>query len=154
MWFTDDSPWLSLIKPRVLMNVVTWLSHMDSWNCTDCFFGPVVGVNPSYVVLPNVFDIVMDVPVVLTRETVVMRIDSFCDPPFALDISNTGKIFLSVVFSNSTFHVVWLLWLTAILENALCHFRESRKISVLSDFTVKVTTEIISASSTTQDAGQ
>ena len=79
----------------------------------------------------------------LTRETVVMRIDTLCDPPFSLDISNARKVLLSIVLSNSAFHVIRLLWLAAVLEYALSHTGESRKVSILSDFAVKVTTKII-----------
>jgi len=152
MRFADDGPWLCLVEPRVLVDVVTWLGHGDSRNRPDGSFGPVVGVDPSNIILPYILDVVMDVPVVLTRETVVMGIDSLCDPPFALNISNAGQVLLSIVLSDSALHVVWLLWLAAILEDTLGHFRESRKVSVLSDFAVEVTAEL--TFSATQDAGQ
>ena len=152
MRFAHNCPWLCLVEPWVLMNVETWLSHSDSWNCSDGSFGPVVGINPCYIILPDILDIVMDVPVMLTREAVVMGIYALCNPPFPLDISNTSKILLSIVLSNSTSHIRWLRWLAAVLEYALSHSCESRKIRILSDFTVKVTTKFIFPA--TYDTGQ
>ena len=136
MRFADDGPWLSLVEARVFMDVVTWLGYSDSWNCSNGALRPVVCVDPRNIILPYILDVVMEIPVMLARKTVVMRINTFSDPPFALDVLNTSEILLSIVLSNSAFHVIWLLRLAPIFEYTLSHFCESLKIRVLSNFAV------------------
>jgi len=86
MRFGDDDPWFSLVESWVPVDEVARMWNGDRWDDSDEWIAFFESVLPGDVVDPLLVIFIELVSVVLAWEAVIVRIDSFNNPPLSFDI--------------------------------------------------------------------
>jgi hypothetical protein len=114
----DDDPWLNLAQGIIVVHEHTGLGHVHYGDSADLFV-MVERVDPGHVVHPNAGLWILNIPIVLAREAIVVRVQPFDNPPVPSDVTDVGKVLLAIILCNSAFSIVWQLISASVSKNAI-----------------------------------
>ena len=97
------------------------------------------GVHPCHIVVPDTGVFIFTIPIVLTREAIVMRIKTLNDPPVSFDITNISKILLPILFRHLTLTIICHLISTLMSKYTIGELCEISNVPGLFDLTIKIT---------------